>query len=201
VNGRIVTEPLYSVVPERVRIEIDGTPQTRGARRAWRTLLFHKPRGVVTTSRDPQGRSTIYDVLGEAGEGLVAAGRLDLATSGLLLLTNDTQLAHWITDPANAIPRVYVVTVRGEVTAEPPGVTIRKRSKRETHLIVELGRGRNREIRKLFDALGHEVTRLKRVRFGGLELGRLPPGEWRELTRSDVDAAFPRPGTARPKGK
>jgi len=188
VSGQVITDPRHPVVPERVRLAIDDAPR---ARAAWRTLLFHKPRGVVTTARDPDGRRTIYDVLGEAGEDLIAAGRLDLASSGLLVLTNDTQLAHWITDPANAIPRVYVVTVAGEMTRELFGVTVRKRSNRETHLLVELRQGRNREIRKLFESIGHEVTRLKRVRFGGLDLGDLRPGTWRELTRSEVRAAFP----------
>ena len=188
VSGQVITDPRHPVVPERVRLAIDDAPR---ARAAWRTLLFHKPRGVVTTARDPDRRRTIYDVLGEAGEGLIAAGRLDLASSGLLVLTNDTQLAHWITDPANAIPRVYVVTVAGEMTRELSGVTVRKRSNRETHLLVELRQGRNREIRKLFESIGHEVTRLKRVRFGGLDLGDLRPGTWRELTRSEVRAAFP----------
>ena len=188
VGGRIVTEPLHRVVPERVRITIDEAPQPR---HPWRTLVFHKPRGVMTTSRDPRGRPTIYDVLGDAGRGLVAAGRLDLATSGLLVMTNDTQLANWITDPANAVPRLYLVTVRGAIETDLPGVTIRKRSTRETHLIVELRQGRNREIRKMFQSIGHDVMRLKRVRFGGLEIGDLRPGKWRALTRSDVRRAFP----------
>jgi 23S rRNA pseudouridine2605 synthase len=188
VDGRLITEPLHAVVPESVRIDVDGRPQKP---KAWRTLVFHKPRGVVTTTRDPEGRPTIYDVLGAAAEGLVPVGRLDFATSGLLLVTNDTQLANRITDPVNAIPRLYIVCVRGKLEKELPGVTIRKRSKRETHLVVELCQGRNREIRKMFAALGHEVTRLKRVRFGGLELGELPPGDWRALTRTDVAHAFP----------
>ena len=84
-------------------------------RLAWRTILFHKPRGVVTTRRDPQGRRTIYDVIGPAARRLVAVGRLDLATSGLLLLTSDTRLSDWITDPANEVPRIYAVSVRGRV--------------------------------------------------------------------------------------
>jgi 16S rRNA U516 pseudouridylate synthase RsuA-like enzyme len=194
VDGRIVTQPLHPVVPERVRIDVDDAPQ---ARAAWRTLAFHKPRGIVTTSRDPQDRRTIYDVLGEAGQGLAAVGRLDLATSGLLVMTNDTQLANWMTDPANAVPRVYLVTVRGGMQTPLPGVTIRKRSKRETHLVVELRQGRNREVRKMFESVGHEVMRLKRVRFGGLELGDLRAGEWRALTRTDVRDAFPGAATQR----
>ena len=194
VDGRVITDPAANVVLKRVRITLDGRRRT-GAE--WRTILFHKPRGVVTTRRDPEGRRTIYDVIGPPASGLVAVGRLDLATSGVLLLTTDTRLAHRIADPANAVPRVYVVTVRGRVTDEEAGqldavsVVVRKASNRETHLTVELRRGRNREVRKLFEAIGHEVTRLKRVRFGGLGLGTLAPGEWKDLTRTDVEAAFP----------
>ena len=194
VDGRVITDPAANVVPKRVRITLDGRRRT-GAE--WRTILFHKPRGVVTTRRDPEGRRTIYDVIGPPASGLVAVGRLDLATSGVLLLTTDTRLAHRIADPANAVPRFYVVTARGRVTDEEAGqldavsVVVRKASNRETHLTVELRRGRNREVRKLFESIGHEVTRLKRVRFGGLELGTLAPGEWKDLTRMDVEAAFP----------
>jgi 23S rRNA pseudouridine2605 synthase len=194
VDGRVVRNPLVDVEAERVRIAIDGRPRVRAA---WRTLLFHKPRGVVTTRRDPEGRPTIYDVIGEAADGLIPVGRLDLATSGLLLLTTDTRLADTITDPKNAVPRVYVVTVRGRVTPEEaacldaPRVLIRKASAPETHLTVELRRGRNREVRRLFEAIGHEVTRLKRVGFGQLELGDLGPGQWRRLTRTEIEAAFP----------
>jgi 23S rRNA pseudouridine2605 synthase len=149
--------------------------------------------------RDPEGRRTVFDVVGDAGAGLNAVGRLDLASSGLLLLTTDTQLANWITDPANAVLRVYVVTVRGEVSAEAraalgAGVTLHKKSRRESHLVVHLRTGRNREVRRLFEAIGHEVMRLKRVAVGGLELGTLGPGEWRELTRAEVRAAFPAHG-------
>lgn len=196
VDGHLVTDPATPVVPERVRITVDGE---RRSRAAWRTILFYKPRGVVTTRHDPEGRKTIYDVIGPAAQGLIAVGRLDLATTGLLILTSDTRLAHRITDPANAIPRVYVVTVRGRVTDDEAGaldaasVIVRKVSARETHLVVELQRGRNREVRKLFESIGHEVTALKRVRFGGLELGKLTPGEWRTLTRTEVEAAFAAP--------
>jgi len=199
--------PAHRVVPERVRITLDGVAPER---RTWRTIVFYKPRGVVTTSRDPGGRRTIYDVLEEQGEDvrrLVTVGRLDLATSGLLILTTDTQLANRLTDPQNGVPRVYVVTVRGDVSVEKldrlragtrhggemlraASVDIRKSSVRETHLIVELREGRNREVRRLFESIGHEVTHLKRVRFGSLELGELRPGEWRELSRDEVARAF-----------
>jgi pseudouridine synthase len=206
VNGRTLTDPVAPVVPERVRIEVDGGVR---ARAAWRTILLHKPRGVVTTRRDPQGRSTVFDLLGGEAVGLVAVGRLDLATSGLLLLTTDTRLANWITDPHNQTPRVYAVTARGRVadaeidrlltgvssrgeTLAAAAVIRQKASSRESHLVVTLREGRNREVRRLFEAVGHEVTRLKRVRLGGLELGDLAPGKWREITRAEIRRAFPR---------
>jgi 23S rRNA pseudouridine2605 synthase len=206
IDGRVVTDPSLRIVPERVRIEVDGRPATRTA--SWRAIILNKPRGVVTTRRDPEGRRTVFDVLGHAGAGLVAVGRLDLATTGLLLLTSDTQLANWIADPANAVPRVYVATVRGRIrdddldaltrgvvdrgeTLAAHAVTILKSSNRESHVRLELREGKNREIRRLFKALGHEVTRLKRISLGGLGLGDLAAGEWRELTRSDLRRAFP----------
>ena len=193
VDGAIVRDPLRLIVPERARIIVDGAVRRRAR---WRAIAFHKPRGVVTTRSDPEGRRTVYDVLGDAGGGLVAVGRLDLASTGLLILTSDTQLANWIADPAHRVVRVYVVTVRGEVTPEVAAtlaarIDVRKVSRRETHLVVELTRGRNREIRRMFDDVGHAVTRLKRVRIGGLELGDLEPGRWRELTRDEVRRDFP----------
>lgn len=206
VDGRPAADPLQPVVPEKARIEIDGHPAVRSRPR---TILLHKPRGVVTTRSDPEGRPTVYTCLeGLEAEHLIPVGRLDAATTGLLLLTNDTRLAAWITDPVNAVPRVYLVTVRGELSdatahrleegIEDAGehlsasqVTVRKRSRRETHLILALTEGKNREIRRLLAAVGHEVTRLKRVSFGGLELGDLSPGRWREVTEDELRTAFP----------
>jgi pseudouridine synthase len=195
VNGRAETEPLASVHPERDRIEVGGKAAPP---RAWRTIALHKPRGTMTTRRDPAGRRTVFDVLGETGEGLVAVGRLDYATSGLLLLTTDTQLAERLTNPRHAVVRRYAVTARGEVRDEDcaamergigelraSAVTVRKRSRRETHLVVELTEGKNREIRRLFAALGKPVTTLLRVAYGPIELGQLQPGEWREVTPAE----------------
>ena len=200
VDGRVARDPGLTVVPERVRIAIDG--DAREAADA-QTVLLHKPRGVVTTRRDPDGRATAYDLVRDAGPHLQAVGRLDLASSGLLLFTTDTQLAAALTDPVNAVSRVYVVTVRGAladtsleamsrgvtidgVSVAPRRVTLHKRSGRETHLLVELVEGRNREVRRLFAAVGHEVTRLLRVSFGGVELGTLPAGRWRALSYDEL---------------
>jgi 23S rRNA pseudouridine2605 synthase len=200
VGGVVIRDPGHLVVPEDARITVDGA---RARRSAWRTLLLNKTRGTVTTRRDPEGRPTVFDLLGEEAGGLVAVGRLDLATTGLLILTTDTQLAHRLTDPASSIVRRYVVTVRGSLADADAGrmrqgigelradsVHVRKRSARESHLIVELREGRNREIRRLCGAVGHEVTALKRIAFGGLELGDLPPGKWRRVSPAEVRRAF-----------
>jgi 23S rRNA pseudouridine2605 synthase len=200
VNGRTVRDPARPVVPERDRLTVDG----QGVQRArWRLILLNKTRGTVTTRRDPEGRPTVFDLVGETGRGLIAVGRLDRATSGLLLLTTDTRLANWLTDPATAIVRRYVATVRGELTdmdaarmmagideVRAHDVHVRKRSARETHLVIELVEGKNREIRRLCSAVGHEVTALRRVAFGSLEIGDLAPGAWREVSRAEVRRAF-----------
>jgi 23S rRNA pseudouridine2605 synthase len=201
VDGRVVTDPARLVIPEKAVIEIGGRQQRAAP---WRTIVFNKPRGVVTTRRDPQGRRTVFDVLGEHGHSLVAAGRLDLASTGLLILTTDTQLAAWLTDPGNEVVRGYIVTAKGAVSdasakamtrglngMRARSVEILKRSARESHLAIELTEGRNREIRRLLAAVGHDVTRLLRVRFGAIELGPLQPAEWREIRREEIAAAFP----------
>jgi len=205
VANRVEQRPGMRVVPEQTPIELDGK---RLSRAAWRTIVLYKPRGVLTTKRDPDGRPTVYDVLGDQARELKAVGRLDLATSGLLLLTSDTRLADWILDPAVGIARLYLTTVRGLVTTDEvttmiqgivsgpdrlvaSGVRFVKTSGRESQLLIELREGRNREVRRLCKALGHEVIRLKRVRLGGLDLGLLKPGEWREVTRAELRAAFP----------
>ncbi len=196
VSGLVITDPAYLVVAETATIAVAGETTTPAA---WRTVALHKPRGVVTTRRDPEGRKTVFDVLGSQAGSLVAVGRLDMASTGLLLLTTDTELAGRLTDPRNEIIRRYVVTARGAVTDDEArameagidglrarSVEVRKRSKRETHLIIELTEGRNREIRRLLQASGHEVTRLLRVAFGGIELGTLQAGAWRDVTRQEI---------------
>ena len=205
VDGRVATDPLVEVVPEKIRVEIGSRPVSRGEPL---TVLLHKPRGVVTTRSDPEGRPTVYGCLEGLEAHVVPVGRLDASTTGLLLLTNDTRFADWVTDPRNEVPRVYLVTVRGELSEatarlleegiEDSGerlaarrLDVRKRSKRETHLVVELAEGKNREIRRMLAAAGHEVTRLKRASFGGLDLGDLEPGWWRVVSGEELRAAFP----------
>lgn len=205
IDGRVTRDPARRVVPERMHFEIDGVPAVPPPTR---TILLHKPKGVVTTRRDPEGRPTVYDLIADAGPGLAPVGRLDLASAGLLVCTTDTQFAAWLTDPASGVAREYVVTVRGRVRAEDTTrmtggldvdgerlqadrVSILKASGRETHLRVVLREGRNREVRRLLAAVGHEVTRLLRVRIGGLALGALPAGHWQNISAKSLAVAFP----------
>lgn len=212
VNGRAVRDPRVPVIPERMTVEIDDQLIDRPERI---TIALHKPRGVVTTKRDPEGRKTVYDLITDCRHHVVPVGRLDYATSGLLLLTNDTRFANWLTDAENEVPRIYLVTVRGRVSAEDVSLletgirvtatsrhsdaellrvqraTIRKASQRETHLVLELIEGRNREIRRLIGAIGYEVTRLRRVQIGGLTLGDLASGQWRVVSKAELQETFP----------
>ncbi len=205
VNGLVATDPALQVAPGLTRIEISGVELEQTP---WHCIALNKPRKVVTTRSDPDGRPTVYDLISDLGARVVPIGRLDLASTGLLLMTSDTRLADWLTDPATGIARRYVVTVRGEVSETSAqsltnglverdeiltaaSIRIFKRSKRETHLIVTLTEGRNREIRRMLKSAGHEVTRLKRVAFGGIELGDLAPGKWRHISPGELRAAFP----------
>jgi len=205
VNGIVRKSPGFGISPEKAIIELDGK---RIVRALFRNFVLHKPRGVVTTRADEKGRPTVFSLVSELDLHLIAVGRLDWATSGLLILTNDTRLADWLTDPKNKIRRTYLVSVRGEVTEksvtllkqgikdgedtlQADDLSVRKSSQKESHLIIHLTEGKNREIRRMFLALGHEVTKLKRVAYGRLELGDLPLGKFRELTADEIAAAFP----------
>lgn len=200
VNGRIVKDPKFAVVPEKDQFALDGTPLQRQTRLC---IVLHKPRGYVTTRSDEKGRKTVFDLLPDSLQTLHAVGRLDMHTSGLLLLTNDTRLSSTLTDPVNGIPREYVVSVDGKVSDETlhklttgveddgellraTKVGVRKLSGRESHLFVTLQEGKNREIRRLFKAVGHEVTKLKRIAFGPIVLGELASGKYRELTEPEL---------------
>ncbi len=205
VNGRCLRDPAVPVVPERDCFTLDGKALERPAQR--QVIVLHKPDGYVTTKRDEKGRKTIFDLLPADLQSLHAVGRLDLHTSGVLLLTNDTRLSHRLCDPAAAVARQYHVSVDGRLEdatlqqlltgVEDRGewlkaseVVLRKRSGRETHLFITLHEGKNRELRRLCKAVGHEVNKLKRLAFGPVPLGDLASGQWRELTALEI-AALP----------
>ena len=200
VNGRVIRDPATWVLWPKDALSVDEKPIKDSAKRF---ILFHKPKGVITTHSDEKDRKTIFDVLPADLGYLHAVGRLDQATSGLLLLTNDSTLSSYLTDPGHKVMRTYLVSVRGEFTEDQAkeatvgvveegerlqchSVKIQKSSGRESHLEVVLVQGKNREIRRLFKALGHEVIRLRRIQYGPFKLEELAPGAWREIPIADV---------------
>jgi 23S rRNA pseudouridine2605 synthase len=204
VNGGVIRDPATWVLWPKDVVLVDDQLIHDSVKRF---VIFHKPKGVITTHSDEKDRKTIFDVLPSDLGYLHAVGRLDQATSGLLLLTNDSVLSSYLTDPAHKVMRTYLVSVRGEFTEAQAkeatvgvvedgerlqchSVKIQKSSGRESHLEVVLVQGKNREIRKLFKSLGHEVTRLRRIQYGPFKLEDLPSGAWREVSIEDVKKAL-----------
>jgi 23S rRNA pseudouridine2605 synthase len=197
VNGTVAT--LGQVVdPDRDVIQLDGTAVALQEETVW--MVLHKPPGVLTTRSDPGGRPTVFDLVDDA-PGLTYVGRLDYMTEGVLLLTTDGAAAHALTHPSREIERVYLAIVRGDALtaaqmarqevmlddgpARPQRVTVKPLGKGRSEFEVTLTEGRNREVRRLCEALGLTVERLVRTRFGPVHLGTLPPGTTRPLTRRE----------------
>lgn len=204
VNGTPAVELGLQVDPGKDRVEVDGR-RVRIESPRW--ILLNKPSGVLTTRSDPQGRRTVYDLLDPADRALPYLGRLDMETEGLLIFTNQGDEMHALLHPSTEIPREYRVVVGGVPTTETldllrRGVELEDGFARahDVRFIreVEGGRGalleivilegRKREVRRMFDAVGHSVRELTRVRFGPLRLSGVKPGEWRELTPEEVRA-------------
>jgi 23S rRNA pseudouridine2605 synthase len=195
VNGEVAVLG-RRVDPDRDVVEVDGAPI--GVRPDLVYYLLNKPTGVVTTSRDTHGRPTVVELVPEHPR-VFAVGRLDADTEGLLLLTNDGDLANRIAHPSHGVDKEYLVEVDGGPVAAGSirmlreGVTLEdgvtapaKVSQPEPGLLrVTIHEGRNRQIRRMFDAVGHRVTRLVRVRIGPLSDRALRPGSWRELTTDE----------------
>jgi 23S rRNA pseudouridine2605 synthase len=203
VNGEPATTLGIRVEPGVDRVELDGK-EIRFDRIRW--ILLNKPRGVLTTRRDPGGRPTVYSLLPPEHQGLKYVGRLDQDTEGLLLFTNDGTRLHALTHPSSEVPREYRALVGGipdravlqrlEQGVELEDGPARAERVRMTSIVEGKGaslslilrEGRKREVKRLFDAVGHSVRRLRRVGFGPIRLGDLRPGEWRELDAAEVQA-------------
>ena len=207
VNGQVVTELGARADPERDVVRVDERRVERQPRR--RYMLLYKPRGVVTTRSDPQGRTTVLDLMPRVRQYVYPVGRLDYDSEGLLLLTNDGALAERLTHPRHALERVYEAVVRGI-----PGETQLRRLRAGVHLDgrrtapvevclvgghrarrtdqarieIVLREGRNRQVRRMLSAIGHPVVRLRRVQFGPLRAHSLKTGEYRELSARELAA-------------
>jgi pseudouridine synthase len=196
VNGRVVENPDAWIDMARDAVHFDGAPL---ARRERVYLLLYKPAGYLTTYKDPEGRPTVYDLLADVDTFVSPVGRLDLETSGLLLMTNDTQLAERVTNPDSHVPKTYLVKASKVLTDDQlqqlregvllsdgptrPAVVTRVRDSGEyTHFEITLTEGRNRQVRRMVEALDAVVLKLVRIRIGSLTIGTLPIGRWRALT-------------------
>jgi 23S rRNA pseudouridine2605 synthase len=202
VNGRIVLNPDQWVELGKDRITFDGKP-LKQAKPVY--ILLYKPKGYVVSYGDPDGRPTVYDLVRDAGQWLSPVGRLDLDTSGLILLTNDTQFAEHIMNPHHKVPKTYqikastllsddqIARLRSgvELSDGPtrPAIVERLRdSGKYTHLEMTITEGRNRQVRRMLEAVDSKVLKLVRTAIGSVRIGDLQVGKWRELTQEEVRA-------------
>jgi 23S rRNA pseudouridine2605 synthase len=202
VNGEVTRNPDLWIDMQRDRVRLDGRP-LEARERVY--LLLYKPPGYLTTYKDPKGRPTVYDLVAGVGTFVSPVGRLDLNTSGLLLMTNDTQFAERVTNPTSHVPKTYLVKASDVLTDAQlqmlrdgieltdgmtrPAIVRRLRdSSKYTHFEITLTEGRNRQVRRMVEALGAHVLKLVRVRIGPIRIGTLPIGKWRLLTRAEVSA-------------
>lgn len=203
VNGRVVDSLGATVRPDRDEVTVNGEridlPRPT-------TIIFHKPRGIITSTHDTHERLTVMDYLPRSlrESGLLPAGRLDQDTEGLLVLTNDGDLNHRITHPRYETEKEYLATVAERPAASalrrleegvvidgirtsPARITAVEAAAEGFAVGIAIREGRKRQVRKMFAAVGHEVLALRRVRIGGLTLGDLPPGEWRKLGPDEIE--------------
>jgi len=204
VNGEKITRLGTTADPRNDRILVDGRPLSFPHAPIY--ILLHKPVGVVCTLKDPQGRPTVRDLLKSVRTRVFPVGRLDYDSSGLLLLTNDGELTERLLHPRYQIPRTYHAKVvatpspetlaalrkgvqleDGTITA-PAAVSLLRITYKKAWLEISLREGRNREVRRMCEAVGHRVEKLIRVRFGPLTLGNLPIGSYRPLTGEEIRA-------------
>jgi 23S rRNA pseudouridine2605 synthase len=198
VNGKVVTELGVRVDPERDRVQVDGR-RVRPAPTEWYAL--NKPRGYMSTRSDPEGRPTLYELVPPEMRKLFYVGRLDYDSEGLVLLTNDGDTANRMLHPRYGMDREYEVELESDIESDAldrlrrgvelddgPARAETARRKAGNRLSLTLGEGRRREVRRMLEAVGHRVVRLRRVRYGPIRLGRLEPGRWRHLEERELKA-------------
>lgn len=200
VNGKVIQSPDHWVDLERDNVTLDNKPLLRPPRRY---ILLYKPKGYLTTYSDPEGRPTVYDLLPGVDQFVAQVGRLDLDTSGLLLLTNDTQLAEALTNPEHKVPKTYLVKAASLLTDDhldqlrrgvelndgptrPAEVNRIRDSGKYTFIEITISEGRNRQVRRMLEAIGSKVLKLVRTRLGSLTLEGLTIGKWRDLTPAEI---------------
>ncbi len=201
VNGRVTTELGIKVDEEKDHVEVNGRTVRVSKHKVY--ILLNKPAGYLVTMSDPLGRPTIRKLLAGLTPGVVPVGRLDFDSEGLLLLTNDGELAFRLTHPRYEVPKTYIVRIDGAISPEavarlgkgivldgakavPDKVVVLESGAGHSQLRVELHEGRKREIRRMLEAVGHRVSRLRRTALAGLSLKGIAPGEWRALTSREV---------------
>ena len=205
VNGERV-EQGRKIIPGVDRVEYMGRPveMPRGKRYVY--IMLNKPRGYVTTMNDELGRKCVASLVSDVGERVYPCGRLDLDSEGLLIMTNDGELAQRLTHPSCEVDKVYLARVTGNPSNEaiermrrgvymegderktyPAEVRVVRDESLFSDIVVTIHEGRNRQVRRMFDAVGHKVLLLRRIRFGPLELGSLKRGEWRELDSFEIE--------------
>jgi len=202
-NGETVTKLATTVDPKRDRVELDGVIVTLPESLTY--LALNKPPGYVVTMSDPQGRPTVADLLAGVPAGVVPVGRLDAATEGLLILTDDGEMAHRIAHPSFEIDKVYEVVATGSLSEDervrleegvvlegrrtsPATVRVLRTEQESTSAEVTIHEGRKRQVRRMFELMGHPVTALRRTRVGPVELEDLKSGKWRHLDAAQLRA-------------
>ena len=203
VNGQVIDQ-MGTQVEEGDVVELDGVVITLQEKK--RYIIYHKPAGEVTTVSDEKGRETVMDRFKDFEERIYPVGRLDYDSEGLLLLTNDGEMAQRLTHPSCEVDQVYLARVTGNPSNEaidrmrrgvfmegddrrtyPATVRVVRDESLFSDIVFTIHEGRNRQVRRMFDAVGHKVLLLRRIRFGPLELGDLKRGQWRELTEAEIE--------------
>lgn len=202
------------VDPYKDKVFVAGKRITAAAKKKYRYIMLHKPRGYITTMDDEMGRKCVAELVADIEDRIYPVGRLDRESEGMLLMTNDGAFANTVTHPKKHIYKIYRVTVRPGITEEqiikfetgmeidgyktaPAEVRVVKKEEGRAVLEIVLREGRNRQIRKMCEQLGIEVARLKRVAIGQVKLGMLQPGKWRDLTPEEVKKLTADPNPSR----